>query len=86
MRNSIIPRQAMKKDMLRILRCTECKKSGLELLVDGGTQHPPQEIPSVGKLKCRSCGAEYRIENGIAVFVEEDDQTASPLSGDGDKG
>ena len=69
--------------MLRILRCPGCKKSGLDIIGDSVTEHPPQELPPVGKLKCRFCGAGYRIENGVVVFVEEDDQTPSPLRGAG---
>jgi len=71
----------MKKDMLRILRCPGCKKSGLDIIGDSVTEHPPQELSPVGKLKCHFCGAGYRIENGIVVFVEENAPGASRRSG-----
>ncbi|PKN01955.1 MAG: hypothetical protein CVU77_03195 [Elusimicrobia bacterium HGW-Elusimicrobia-1] len=71
----------MKKDLLRILRCPECKKDGLAIVEAAAAERSVVNAPASGGLKCHFCGAGYRIENGIVVFVEENAPGASRRSG-----
>lgn len=77
----------MKKDLLRILRCPKCKKDGLAIVEAAVAEQSALNAPASGGLKCRACGAGYRIENGIVVFVEENAPSGtSRRSGTGEKG
>lgn len=56
----------MKKDMMDILCCPECKSS-LKLTID---VEENDEIIK-GKLKCTSCEKTYPIVDGIPNFIDE---------------
>ena len=62
----------MKKNLSEILRCPKCKKSALEIVEPAAREASDETAPVAGCLKCRSCGAGYKIENGIVVFIDED--------------
>ncbi|MBS3782496.1 MAG: methytransferase partner Trm112 [Candidatus Thermoplasmatota archaeon] len=55
----------MKKDLLDILRCPECKGeldlTSTEGSVEENTSHEIEE----GTLQCKNCGIKYPIEDGI---------------------
>ncbi len=54
----------MRKRLLEILACPECK-SDLEAEVEESKVEDGEEIIVKGRLKCVNCGAEFPIENGI---------------------
>lgn len=57
----------MKKDMLHMLRCPQCRNADLELSVS--RQDDSGEIVE-GTLVCKNDGREFQINNGIPRFVD----------------
>ncbi len=59
----------MKKDLLDILRCPECKgELDLEILALSEDDKETDEIES-GELECKNCDITYPIEDGIPDMI-----------------
>lgn len=71
----------MKRKLLRLLRCPECK-SELDIRPDKSAADDAQDSIESGVLECSSCRREYKIIDGIAVFIEVSAQKIG--NGDGD--
>ncbi len=54
----------MRKRLLEILMCPECK-SDLEVEIEETVVENGEEKIIKGRLKCKNCGAEFPIEDGI---------------------
>ncbi len=54
----------MRRKLLDILACPECK-SDLEVEAEEKRVEDGEEIIIRGKLKCKGCGMEYPVEDGI---------------------
>ncbi|MDI6756982.1 MAG: Trm112 family protein [Endomicrobiia bacterium] len=60
----------MKRKLLGLLRCPVCK-SELDIRQDKSAADAAQDSIESGVLECASCRREYKITDGIAVFIED---------------